>query len=282
MPDSSKYQFFTDFQNFLFKEHRYTMDKLNPTKNFWWYHPLRREKIFREIGYHNYHIHYANAFNGKRKEVKKVLEIGVFRGHSMLMWKKYFPNAQIYGIDIDYSPHNFGINAKELCENEDRITLFEFDACNKDSVEFIKNQIGTDFDIIIDDGSHHPYHQLFSLVNYTQLIKPDGYFVVEDIFMSNMFEREFLDYFNKPYQLFKKNKFFFDEIIKEEFFPFRTNGFCKEQEKVFKDVINDWDINICSPKDYSIQFDDINLNGDSKKHTYNNRQGIIFFKKPNQ
>ena len=70
------------------------MDKLNPTNKFWWYHPLKRERIFREVGYHSYHIHYADRFTEIRNEVKKVLEIGVFRGHSMLMWEKYFPNAQ--------------------------------------------------------------------------------------------------------------------------------------------------------------------------------------------
>ena len=183
MNQDPKYNFFTEFQDYLFKEHMYTMDKLNPTKNFWWYNPLKQERIFREIGYHSYHLHYAKFFNEIRYDVKKVLEIGVFRGHSMLMWQKYFPNAEIYGIDIDYTPHNFGVNAKDLCKDEPRIKLLELDACIDINVEYLKQEIGVDFDIVIDDGSHHPFHQLFSLVNYTDFIKPNGYFVVEDIFM---------------------------------------------------------------------------------------------------
>ena len=48
MNQDPKYNFFTEFQDYLFKEHMYTMDKLNPTKNFWWYHPLKQERIFRQ------------------------------------------------------------------------------------------------------------------------------------------------------------------------------------------------------------------------------------------
>ena len=272
-------KFFTDFQQFLLKEHKYSMDKLNPTQNFWWYHPLKQEKIFREIGYHSYHEEYSKRFNSIRHSVKKILEIGVFRGHSMLMWQKYFPNAQIYGIDIDYSPHNFGINAKDLCKNEKRIKLFEFDACSKSNVEYLKTELGINFDIIIDDGSHHPFHQLFSLINYSEFIKTDGYLVVEDVFMNKMFDNSFLDYFNEPLKLFKKDKFFFDEIIENKSFDFISNGFTKSEENKFNSIMNDWKIEICQPKDYVINFNDINLKGESKQEHYNNRQGIIFFKK---
>jgi len=277
-----KYKFFTDFQNFLYKEHRYTMDKLNPTKNFWWYHPLKRERVFREIGYHSYHIHYADKFETLRNNVKKVLEIGVFRGHSMLMWEKYFPNANIYGVDIDYSPHNFGVNAKDLCKNQERIRLFEMDACNPINVNYLQQELGKNFDVVIDDGSHHPYHQLFSLIYYADFIKPNGYFVVEDIFMSQLFNREFLDYFNEPYKLFHKDKFFFDEIINGKKLDFINNGFTSENEKTFNEIINTWEISVCPPKDYALTFEDVDLQGGNKTTHFNNRQGIIFFKKPNQ
>ena len=83
------------------------------------------------------------------------------------------------------------------------------DACNPDNVETIMKTIGDDVDIIIDDGSHHPMHQLTSLVSYTDYLKPNGYFVVEDVFMSYLFDNEFLDYFNEPYKLFRRDKFLF-------------------------------------------------------------------------
>ena len=209
-------KFFTDFQTKMFDKFGYTLDKLNPTMNFWWYHPLKEEKIYREIGYHNYHKHYAPRFNPIRNKVKKVLEIGVFRGHSMLMWQDYFPNAQIYGVDIDYSPHNFGKNAYDICKDEPRIKLFEMDACNPINVQRLMKEIGNDFDIIIDDGSHHPVHQLFSTLHYTDYLKDDGIFAVEDVFIKDMFDFSFLDYYDTPYKLFTKNKYFYDEILTQK------------------------------------------------------------------
>jgi len=275
-------KFFIDFQEYLLKEHRYSMDKLNPTQNFWWYHPLNQKKIFREIGYHSYHEHYSKRFNSIRNDVKKILEIGVFRGHSMLMWEKYFPNAQIYGVDIDYSPHNFGVNAYELCKDKERIHLFEMDACNPTNVETIMNTIGDNVDIIIDDGSHHPFHQLFSLLYYTEYLKPNGYFVVEDVFMHKMFDKSFLDYFNQPFNAYFMDKFFFDELIENKKCNVANCGIAGHKQIVFDSIMNTWQLEICPPKDYVINFEDINLKGESKQEHYNNRQGIIFFKKPNQ
>jgi hypothetical protein len=121
----SIYQFFTDFQDKMYKEHLYTMDKLNPVTYYWYYDKLKGQKVFTELGYHNYHKHYAEQFHDLRHSVKKVLEIGVFRGHSLLMWHDYFPNAEIYGVDISFEWHNMGVNAVELCKDKPRINLLE-------------------------------------------------------------------------------------------------------------------------------------------------------------
>jgi hypothetical protein len=74
------------------------MDKLNPVYHYWYYDKLKGQRVFTELGYHNYHKHYAEQFNDIRHSVKKVLEIGVFRGHSLLMWHDYFPNAEKSGF----------------------------------------------------------------------------------------------------------------------------------------------------------------------------------------
>ena len=44
---------------------------------------------------------YHRYMSSKRLEVKTFIEIGVKNGASLRMWKDYFPNATIYGIDID-------------------------------------------------------------------------------------------------------------------------------------------------------------------------------------
>jgi predicted O-methyltransferase YrrM len=212
-----KHIFFTDFQDELFRRFGYTMDKLNPTKNYWCYNTLIQQRHFKEVGYHHYHLHYGNHFNDIRNDVKKVLEIGVFCGHSMLMWQRYFPNAEIYGIDIDFTSNHLGLTALDICKGVDRINLIEMDACDVDNVKKIESEIGNDFDIIIDDGSHHPMHQLFSLANYIELIKDDGHFVVEDIFLDYMYDNTFLNKWDKDaFNLFNKKEFFFNTLLSND------------------------------------------------------------------
>jgi len=43
---------------------------------------------------------YEKFFKHKRETVKNFVEISVVNGASLRMWKDYFPNANIYGIDI--------------------------------------------------------------------------------------------------------------------------------------------------------------------------------------
>jgi hypothetical protein len=50
---------------------------------------------------HNYFKHYHSNFSCIRNNVKKILEIGVDRGESLNLWKEYFPNAEILGLDIN-------------------------------------------------------------------------------------------------------------------------------------------------------------------------------------
>ena len=52
----------------------------------------------RTAGYLPY---YWRHFRDLREDVRNVLEIGVQSGRSLRMWEEFFPNATIYGLDID-------------------------------------------------------------------------------------------------------------------------------------------------------------------------------------
>ena len=52
-------------------------------------------------GKHHYTPVYYEMFKDRRDSVKKVVEIGTGEGASIAMWNDFFPNAQIYGADID-------------------------------------------------------------------------------------------------------------------------------------------------------------------------------------
>jgi len=175
------YKFFTDFQKELYNEHGYMLDKLNNTTDFWHYNSITGQKTYKDIYAHNYYLQYAKKFENKRMSALKVLEIGVNHGYSLLLWERYFPNAQIYGIDIDLSHTARGKTPKELLKDKERIQLFEFDACDKKKVDEFVKENGGDFDIIIEDGSHLGHHQILSTHYYMPLLKKDGIMVIEDI-----------------------------------------------------------------------------------------------------
>jgi hypothetical protein len=72
---------------------------------------------------------------------KRVLEIGIDHGGSLQIWKRFFPDAEIVGVDINPVCKRF---------EEDRISV-----CigSQDDREFLSG-LG-EFDIVIDDGSHN-------------------------------------------------------------------------------------------------------------------------------
>lgn len=110
---------------------------------------------------------YTKLFEEK-KESKKILEIGVRFGGSILLWKDYFLNAQIYGLD----------NKKcEILSNENRITFLKKNAYTKETASFV----GDNFDIIIDDGPHTIDSMIFVIQHYSKLLNTNGVLIIEDI-----------------------------------------------------------------------------------------------------
>ena len=42
---------------------------------------------------------YSSIFEPKRQSITRMMEVGVFRGSSILMWRDYFQGATIVGVD---------------------------------------------------------------------------------------------------------------------------------------------------------------------------------------
>lgn len=114
---------------------------------------------------------YSQIFDAKRHTATKLLEIGVWTGASLVLWRDYFTKAHIYGID-DQIPQ-----IMELIF-EDRITQIAVDAYSHHAVSAFKDN---EFDIIIEDGPHTLDSMVFCLTNYLSKLKSDGIFVIEDI-----------------------------------------------------------------------------------------------------
>ena len=106
----------------------------------------------------------------KDKNIKKVLELGIGDGGSLRMWKEFFPDAKIYGIDID----------KTRLITEENIETFLCDGTNEKEVLKILQKTGTDIDLFIDDGSHIYEDQISACKIIKPLLKTTTY-IIEDV-----------------------------------------------------------------------------------------------------
>lgn len=116
---------------------------------------------------------YERLFKSSRSGIKSVLEIGVYRASSLVMWLEYFRRAKIYGLDID--PRAGG-----LCSKIDRIKIFVGSQDDPVVLQQIVDAAGG-FDIIIDDGSHVNELTAASLDFLLPHVRPGGWYVIEDL-----------------------------------------------------------------------------------------------------
>lgn len=134
---------------------------------------------------------YECLFHSKRYEVKRLLEIGIGTmipgayssmvgygldgykpGGSLRAWREYFPNAMIYGVDVQ----------PDTQFSEHRICTMQASSVVQEEVDRVfKEHFIQDLDIIVDDGSHAPIDQFTTLSIMFKYLKPGGTYVVEDI-----------------------------------------------------------------------------------------------------
>lgn len=121
---------------------------------------------------HDYLKRYAELFDHRREAVSSVLEIGVQEGGSVRMWEEYFPNATILGLDIDpaYKKHEGG-----------RRIILIGDSTSKGTADIVRAHHPDSFDLVIDDGSHHPADQVSTFETFFPLVKKGGMYAIEDI-----------------------------------------------------------------------------------------------------
>ena len=114
----------------------------------------------------------------------KILEIGVSGGGSLWMWKKYFPNSIVHGIDNN--SHVYGPSKGNCKQWEDVSQNVFVHIGSQDDTNFLTkiNKEHGPFDIIIDDGSHIMEHQKTSLFHLWPLLKDKGVYVIEDLHTS--------------------------------------------------------------------------------------------------
>ncbi len=118
---------------------------------------------------------YERHFHRYKNTEVVILEIGVFHGGSLQMWKNYFgPKAKIYAIDIDP-------RCKTL--EEENVEIFIGSQSDRNFLSEVKAKI-PQVDILIDDGGHSMQQQIVSFEELYSHVKSDGIYLCEDLHTS--------------------------------------------------------------------------------------------------
>ena len=123
------------------------------------------------------HTHYLQKYEEHFKDLLdreiRLLELGVYKGGSMLLWKDYFEKGLIVGLDL---------NPIQLDDPSGRIRLY----CGQQQDTELLDKIGREtapggFDVIIDDCSHIGELTRISFWHlFNNHLKPGGLYVIED------------------------------------------------------------------------------------------------------
>ncbi len=125
--------------------------------------------------YHHYFDIYERHFQKYRNKKVVILEIGIFQGGSLQMWKEYFgKSAEIYGIDINPQCKAF---------EEKNINIFIGSQSDRKFLREVKRKIPK-VDILIDDGGHFMKQQIITFEEMYDHVKEDGIYLCEDLHTS--------------------------------------------------------------------------------------------------
>lgn len=107
-----------------------------------------------------------------------VVEIGVYSGGSLEMWRRYFGDrATIHGIDV-----------QEACRvyEGDRVHIHIGDQADRAFWRRFKAEVPF-IDVLIDDGGHHPNEMRVTFEELFPIVRPGGVYICEDIINGNEF-----------------------------------------------------------------------------------------------
>ncbi len=131
---------------------------------------------------HSYLPLYEKLLASKKETAKNILEVGIGdfgekNGGSIKLWRDYFTNATIYGLDI--LPKN---RVMDELFNDDRVVLYtSTDAYNTEFFinNFLNKNIKCDF--MLDDGPHTLESMQQFIRLYSNIMTNDGILIIEDV-----------------------------------------------------------------------------------------------------
>jgi GR25 family glycosyltransferase involved in LPS biosynthesis len=130
---------------------------------------------------HSYFHTYNELFHPIRESAKNILEIGIGdfndkNGGSLLLWKLFFKNAMIHGVDLLPKDRVYDIILRDK-------HIHTYLNTNAYDLNFVNNfkKSNISFDIVIDDGPHTFESQCKCIELYCELLSDNGILIIEDI-----------------------------------------------------------------------------------------------------
>jgi hypothetical protein len=127
---------------------------------------------------HSYLQLYQHLFETKRSMAKNVMEIGICRGGSIVMWHSYFENAIVWGLDI---MKKLPPAVTPILNSPRAKLLYGHDAYDESWVNKTFADPNFALDIFIDDGPHSLASMKAAVRLYLPLLAERGIFVIEDV-----------------------------------------------------------------------------------------------------
>jgi methyltransferase family protein len=129
--------------------------------------------IWKWMHYFDIYQRHFHKFAGREVHV---LEVGIYAGGSLSMWREYFgERCHVYGVDIE---------AACMAHSGEKTKVFIGDQADRAFWAKVKKAVPT-VDILIDDGGHQPEQQRITLEEMLPHIRSGGVYLCEDIHGAN-------------------------------------------------------------------------------------------------
>lgn len=144
---------------------------------------------------------YDRHFARYRNQPLLMVEVGVFHGGSLGMWKEYFgPKARIVGVDINPRAARFA---------DGQVDILIGDQSDRDFLRRLRTQY-PNIDILLDDGGHSMTQQIVTFEEMFPAVAEDGVYMVEDVHTS--YWPEYGGGLHNPGSFIEYCKHFIDEL----------------------------------------------------------------------
>lgn len=139
---------------------------MNPLEDYF----LRNCDALLNKWFHYFDVYDRHFARFRGREIVMV-EIGVYHGGSLGMWKSYFgPQARLVGVDINSRARKF---------TDEQVDIVIGDQSDRAFLRMLRERYPR-IDILLDDGGHSMEQQVTTFEEMFDAVAPDGVYLVED------------------------------------------------------------------------------------------------------